>query len=150
VVGSARLGANRLCMATWRQVQAAIARLAETREEYDKHGRRSWHTGGRSFAWERPLHKSDLKALGASAPGGPVLAVRTADLEMKDAMLGSGDAGLFTMPHFNGYPAVLIALDDVSLATLKLVLVESWLAHAPAPAATAYLAKRRKTKARAK
>jgi hypothetical protein len=136
-------------MATWRQVQAAIAKLPETREEQNKRGERKWVTDGRFFAWERPLRKTDIKALGAKAPGGPILGVRTVDLEMKDALLGSGHAGLFTTPHFNGYPAILIALDDVSLATLKIVLEESWLAHAPAKTAEAYLAKRRKTKARA-
>jgi hypothetical protein len=146
-------------MATWRQVQAAIAKLPETREEQNKRGERKWVTDGRFFAWERPLRKTDIKALGAKAlgakalgakaPGGPILGVRTVDLEMKDALLGSGHAGLFTTPHFNGYPAILIALDDVSLATLKVVLEESWLAHAPAKTAEAYLAKRRKTKARA-
>jgi hypothetical protein len=135
-------------MATWRQVQAAIAHLPETREEADKKGHRSWNTSGRSFAWERPLRASDLKALDEAAPRGPILAVRTADLEMKDALLGSGEAGLFTTPHFNGYPAILIALDDVSVATLKAVLRESWLARAPTAAADAYLAKRRRTKAR--
>jgi hypothetical protein len=135
-------------MATWLQVRSAIAKLPETREEHDKHGQRKWFTADRFFAWERPLRKTDVKALGGNAPGGPILAVRTADLEMKDALLGSGTAGIFTTPHFNGYPAVLIALDEVSVATLKIVLEESWLAHAPAAAADAYIAKRRKSKAR--
>jgi hypothetical protein len=135
-------------MATWRQVQTAIAQLPQTREEADKKGQRSWITGKRSFAWERPLRASDLKALGAAAPGGPILAVRTTDLEMKDALLGSGHAGLFTTPHFDGYAAILIALDDVSVAALKAVLLESWLAHAPSSVADTYLAKRRKTKSR--
>jgi hypothetical protein len=135
-------------MATWRQVQAAIAQLPETREEADKRGHRTWITGQRPFAWERPLRGTDFKALGAAAPGGPVLAVRTADLEMKDALLGSDQAGLFTTPHFDGYPAILVALDDVSVATLKAVLLESWLARVRTTTADAYLAKRRKTKAR--
>jgi hypothetical protein len=132
-------------LATWRQVAAAIAQLPETKEETDKRGHRNWIAGKNSFAWERPLRASDLKALGAAAPGGPILAVRTADLEMKDALLGSGQPGLFTTPHFNGYAAILIALDDVGLSTLKTALVESWLARAPAAVADAYLAKRRRT-----
>ena len=121
-----------------------IAHLPETREEATKQGHRSWITGKRPFAWERPLRTTDLKALGAKAPGGPILAVRTADLEMKEALLGSGRAGLFTTPHFDGYSAILIALDDVSVATLKAVLVESWLARAPAAATDAYLAANRR------
>ena len=135
-------------MVTWPQVQATIAKLPETREEPTKQGHRSWITGKRPFAWERPLRTSDLNALGARAPGGPILAVRTADLEMKEALLGSGRAGLFTTPHFNGYSAILIALDDVSITTVKAVLIESWLARAPNAVADAYIANRRKTKTR--
>ncbi len=136
-------------MATWRQVRATIAQLPETHEELNKKGHMGWLIAGISFAFERPLRPGDLKALGANAPTGPTLAVRTADLEMKDALLGSGRPGLFTTPHFDGYPMFLIALDDVSLETLKIVLVEIWLAHAPAAVADAYLAKRRKPRARA-
>jgi hypothetical protein len=137
-------------MATWSQVRAAIAQLPETREEANKQGRFTWLIAGRSVAWERPLRKSDLKAIGANAPTGPILALRTVDLEMKDAMLGSGIPGLFTIPHFNGYAAILVALDAVTLTSLKIVIAESWLAHAPAPAADAYLAKQRKPKPRPK
>jgi hypothetical protein len=133
-------------MATWRHVQSAIAKLPATREAANKRGQRTWHVVERAFAWERPLGKSDLKAVGAAAPAGPILAVRTADLEMKDALLGSGYPGLFTIPHFTGYPAILIALNDVSLATLNFVLVEGWLTDAPPATADAYLAKQRKAK----
>ena len=54
------------------------------------------------FVWERPLRKSDLAALGDAAPKGAILGVRTADLEMKEALLRSDPLAVFTTPHFDG------------------------------------------------
>jgi hypothetical protein len=95
--------------------------------------------GKKSFAWQRPLRKSDLDALGARAPAGPILGVRTADLEMKDVLLASDPQSFFTTPHFDGYPAVLIPLQKIATKKLKDVLTEAWLARAPKRAVTAYL-----------
>ena len=47
--------------------------------------------------------------------------------------------GVFTIPHFNGYPAVLIALDAVSRQDLRDLLVGAWLAYAPAALVSRYL-----------
>jgi hypothetical protein len=38
---------------------------------------------------------------------------------------------LFTIPHFDGYSAVLVQLDKVTKAALQDVLVDGWLACAP-------------------
>ena len=46
----------------------------------------------------------------------------------------------FTTPHFEGYPAILVQLDLISLPDLEEVTVEAWLARAPAKLAQAYLA----------
>jgi hypothetical protein len=45
----------------------------------------------------------------------------------------------FTTPHFDGYPAVLIRLEKISLKRLKRVIVEAWLARAPKRAVSAFL-----------
>ena len=45
----------------------------------------------------------------------------------------------FTTPHFDGYPAILVQLDLISLADLEEITVEAWLARAPARLAQAYL-----------
>jgi hypothetical protein len=95
--------------------------------------------GKKSFAWERPLRKTDVDALGDKAPAGPILGVRTADLEMKDVLLASDPRVFFTIPHFDGFPAVLIELSKITAKKLKDVLVEAWLARAPKRAVTAYL-----------
>jgi hypothetical protein len=109
----------------------------------------TWSVAGKSFAWERPLGKSDLAALGSAAPDGPILGLRTADLEMKAALLASDPAAFFTTPHFNGYPAVLVALKRIGRATLRDALVESWLVRAPKRAAAEFLSNPRPRSRRA-
>ena len=93
----------------------------------------------KSLAWERPLRRSDLDALGPDAPGGPILAVRVADIGVKDALVADDPDVYFTTPHFNGYPAVLVSLDQIDVAELRELLVEAWLARAPKRLAQAYL-----------
>jgi hypothetical protein len=93
------------------------------------------------FAWERPLGRADVAALGKNAPTGAILGVRTADLEMKDVLLASDPNVYFTTPHFDGYPAVLIRLGKISTPRLKDVLLEAWLARAPKRLAAAFLQK---------
>jgi hypothetical protein len=57
-------------------------------------------------------------------------------------------AVFFTTPHFNGYAAVLVCLDLISSAALRDVLVESWLARAPARLAAEFLATAKKPRPR--
>ena len=92
------------------------------------------------FAWERPLRKSDLKALGDSAPGGPILGARVEHLIAKDALLADDPSVFFTTPHFDGYPAVLIRLPEIDVDLLEEVLAEAWLTRAPKRLARDYLA----------
>ena len=123
-------------MASWNDVRRLALRLPETTEEH-RHGNLSWLVRGKSFAWERPLRKSDLEALGARAPKGDILAVRVADLVVKEACLAAL-AEAFTTPHFDGYPAVLVRLGKIKVAALDELLVEAWLSRAPKTLVRAY------------
>jgi hypothetical protein len=125
-------------MATWSDVRRLALALPDTKET-TFFGNRAWAVGGKPFAWERPLGVSDRKALGAAAPDGPILAVSTADLDMKDVLLASAPKVFFTMQHFSGYPAVLIELPKITLKNLSEVLEEAWLARAPKRAQAALL-----------
>ena len=42
-----------------------------------------------------------------------MLAIAVSDLEKKEAILASFGPAAFTIPHFDGYPAVLVQLDAV-------------------------------------
>lgn len=127
-------------MATWRDVRKIALGLPETAEKNTSGESATWTVHGKSFAWERPLRKSDLAELGKHAPSGAILGVRTADLEMKEALLAGNPRAFFTTSHFDGYPAVLVILAKISAAELRGVLVESWLSRAPKRAAAAFLA----------
>jgi hypothetical protein len=130
-------------MATWHIVRRLALELPESAEKTSGSGTATWTVRGKAFAWERPLRRSDLEALGEAAPSGAILGIRTPDLEMKEALLRSDPAVFFATPHFDGYPAVLIVLAKITTPSLRDVLVESWLARAPARVAAAFLAEKK-------
>lgn len=130
-------------MATWRDVRRfALAMPGAT--ESTARDTAAWVVNDKFFIWERPLRKSDLKALGERAPTGAILGVRTAGLEMKEVFLRSKPEAIFTTPHFDGYPAVLVQLGKIDTRTLKDLIVEAWLARAPKRAVTKFLQNNKK------
>ena len=127
-------------MATWDDVARIALALPETEEGVFFEGWRQWRVKGKNFAWERPLRASDLKVLGDAAPQGEILGVRVADLDVKEEVLAQSSNAVFTIPHFDGYAAVLVLLDDVELDELEELITESWLTRAPKRVLAAYLA----------
>jgi hypothetical protein len=125
-------------MATWEDVSQAAAALPELAERTDRGGF-EWRVRNKPVAWERPLRRGDLEALGEAAPEGPILAVRVPHVGVKEALLSENPEVFFTTPHFDGYPAILIRLDAIGLPELAEVLTEGWLAQAPKWLAAVYL-----------
>lgn len=111
--------------------------------EGERYGNKSWSVGKTTFAWVRPFSKADIKRFGAaSPPDGPILAVRVADLGEKEAVLAEQAKGFFTIPHFEGYAAVLIQLRVATRKAVRESILDAWLASAPPVLADEYLADR--------
>jgi hypothetical protein len=126
-------------VASWDDVGRIALALPET-SEHTSREHAHWRVRDKLFVWERPLRRSDLKALGDSAPAGPILGVRVEHLGAKEALIGDDPGVFFTTPHFDGYPAVLVRLEQIKLDELEELIVEAWLTRAPKRLGQSYLA----------
>lgn len=119
---------------------AAMALALPKVTEGTSYGNRAWRVGKGLFVWERPLRGTELAALGdITPPTDPILGVRVDGLDEKEALLQAGHPGLFTTPHFDGSPTVLIELGVAEADLVEELVVDAWLSRAPKREATAYL-----------
>jgi hypothetical protein len=123
-------------MATWSDVARVVAELPETAEPSP----RNWRVRKKLIVWERPLRKSDQAALGDCAPTGDILGARVADEGVKLALVSDEPEVYFTTPHFDGYAAVLVRLDKITVPALRELVTDAWMAQAPKTLVKRYLA----------
>jgi len=124
-------------VAAWEDVRRIALALPETSER-TSWGNASWRVRDKQFVWERPLRQADLDALGDAAPTGAILGARVEHVGAKEALLADDPGVFFTTPHFDGYPAILVNLDEIGLEDLEEVIVEAWLVQAPKRLAREY------------
>jgi len=67
--------------------------------------------------------------------------VRVEDLGAKEAVLAANLKGFFTIPHFNGYAAILIELKVAGKRAVREAFVDGWLACAPDLVADEFVAR---------
>jgi len=82
---------------------------------------------GIAWVWMERIHPKK-----ARVPNLSVLAIRVRDLAEKDMLLAARPSALFTEPHYNGFPAVLIRLAAIDVDELEGLLGNAWRCQAPA------------------
>jgi len=119
-----------------RRIALSLPEVTQTEGEY------AFRVRDKGFCWERPLRKrdvADLEQLGEEVPAGDFLGVRV-PREEKDELLASAPDVFFTIPHFNGYPALLVKLANVEVDELTEIITDAWLVQAPKRLAKEFLA----------
>ncbi|MFC8680626.1 MmcQ/YjbR family DNA-binding protein [Microbacterium ureisolvens] len=118
-------------MATLDDVRTIALGFPGVLERVDGHrGGASWRTPAGAFVWQRGPSGRDLEQLaelGREWPEGDVVGVRTDGLQVKEALLETFPEAFFTIPHFDGYPAVLVRLAAIDPEQLREVVTDAWL-----------------------
>jgi len=116
-------------MATQADVRRIALALPGVTEEA---GRFAFHVGTsgkqKHFVW---VWLERLAPKKARVPNPKVIAVRVANELEKQALLSADEEKFFTEPHYNGYPAVMVRLPEVSAAELAVLLDQAWRCAAP-------------------
>ena len=125
-------------MTSYSQLEAFALTLPETTTGPSYGGAPALRVNKKMFArlrGEMAHHIDDL----TGEPYGDVLMVGVADLGEKEALLASDPRAYFTVPHYDGYPAVLVRLAFADLDELRELLMEAWVRAAPKRALKAYV-----------
>jgi len=109
----------------WDTVRVLARAFPEVEESTQ--GRIAFSVRGKGFAWE------------ARERDGGGLAVRV-DRDEKQLFLDANPEVYFTSPHYNGFPAVQIRLEQIDEDELRERLEDAWLIQAPKRLASAYVA----------
>lgn len=116
-------------MATRDDVRRIALSMPETQEGETGFGFSVTNKGkAKGFVWvwmERVAPKKPRVA----NPG--VVAIRVPNVAQRDALIAADPKKFFTEPHYNGFPAVLVRLDAVSVDDLSVLIPDAWRCMAP-------------------
>jgi len=116
-------------MATQADVRRIALSLPDTVEAKDHFAFSVMNRGkakGYAWAWNERIHPKKPRV-----PNPAVVAVRVPNLNDKDLLIATEPAKYFTEPHYNGFPAVLVRLNAVTVSDLRPLLAEAWRCQAP-------------------
>jgi hypothetical protein len=120
-------------MATMADLDALALALPGVAKEVSPDGRPAYLVNGKVFCFHRGRRPDAVDAATGERLADVVM-FRVADLDDKDLLLRDPRGVFFTTPHFDGYPAVLVRIGDLSrLSRTELgdVVVDAWLTRAP-------------------
>ena len=117
-------------MADLNDVQRIALSLPETTLDDERIAFSVNHKGKRkgiAWVWMERVHPKQ-----ARVPNLSVLAIRVRNLAEKDMLLAAHPSTLFTEPHYNGFPAVLVRLAAIDVDELEGLIRNAWRCQAPA------------------
>lgn len=82
----------------------------------------------RGFVWS---WKERIQPKKARVPHPTIVAVRVANVGQKEVMLAAEPTKFFTEPHYNGFPAVMVRIEHVTVREMRVLLTEAWRCVAP-------------------
>jgi hypothetical protein len=113
-----------------RRIAVSLPAVEESSERFAFSVRSGAKSKGFVWVWmERVTPKKPR------VPNAGVIAVRVANVAQRDLMIAAEPAKFFTEPHYEGFPAVLVRLDAVSVADLEILIAEAWRCQTAPPAA---------------
>lgn len=84
----------------------------------------------------------DVRSAVTALPGVSGACRSVPDVGAKEALISDAADVFFTTPHFDGYPAVLVRLELITVDVLEELIVEAWLNRAPKRMVNEYVANR--------
>jgi hypothetical protein len=129
-------------MATMADLDELALALPSVTKEVSEDGRPAYLVHGKMFCFHRD-RRADAVDAASGERLGDVLMFRVSDLDEKELLLESSPDVLFTTPHFDGFPAVLMripSLAGLDRADLREFVVAAWLTRAQKRVAKAWLA----------
>jgi hypothetical protein len=132
-------------MATMADLDDLGLAMPQTTKEVSEDGRTAYRVHGKLFCCQRGRRPDAVDAETGERLG-DVLMFRVADLDEKQLLLSDDRGLLFTTPHFDGYPAVLMRIRDLARIDrdeLRDMVAEAWLTRALMRVEMAWLGEQR-------
>lgn len=120
-------------MATFAELDAVARALPEVTVRYSTDDRPEYRVRGKLFCALRGLRKDAIDP-DTGQPMDDVVMIRTPGLDAKERLLADEGLPLFTTPHFDGWPAVLVRIRDlgsVDTERLRGLITAGWRVQAP-------------------